>query len=96
VAKGARGLGGFVQVARHLLSHSAGLANPIPVRWVHPVGRPGADPATFVGDLLTRHAKLGFDPGGKARYSNLGFLVLGRSSRLPRAVPSRTMSASRC
>jgi CubicO group peptidase (beta-lactamase class C family) len=22
--------------ARHLLSHSAGLANPIPVRWVHP------------------------------------------------------------
>jgi CubicO group peptidase (beta-lactamase class C family) len=26
--------------ARNLLSHSAGLANPIPVRWVHPAGTP--------------------------------------------------------
>jgi CubicO group peptidase (beta-lactamase class C family) len=63
---------------RHLLSHSAGLANPIPVRWVHPADRPGLDQATFVGDLLARHARLRFEPGSKASYSNLGFLVLGQ------------------
>ena len=28
--------------ARHLLTYSAGLANPIPVRWVHPAGQPGS------------------------------------------------------
>jgi len=63
---------------RHLLSHSSGLANPIPVRWIHPADRSGPDPATFVSDLLAKHAMLGFDPRAKARYSNLGFLVLGQ------------------
>jgi CubicO group peptidase (beta-lactamase class C family) len=63
---------------RHLLSHSGGLANPIPVRWVHPADQPGPDPAAFVDDLLTKHPKLSFEPGAKAKYSNLGFLVLGQ------------------
>jgi CubicO group peptidase (beta-lactamase class C family) len=28
---------------RHLLSHSSGLANPMPLRWVHPAEQPGLD-----------------------------------------------------
>jgi CubicO group peptidase (beta-lactamase class C family) len=62
---------------RHLLSHASGLGNPIPVRWVHPEGKPGRDPREFTGELLERHGKLGFRAGSKAAYSNLGFLVLG-------------------
>ena len=62
--------------ARHLLSHSAGLANPIPVRWVHPADRPAPDQDAFLHGLLARHRKLRFEPGSRARYSNLGPLVL--------------------
>ena len=62
--------------ARHLLSHSAGLANPIPVRWVHDADQPAPDPDAFLRGLLARHRKLRFEPGSRARYSNLGPLVL--------------------
>ena len=62
---------------RHLLQHSAGLANPIPIRWVHPAADPGPDPDRFLADLLTRHAKLRFEPGSRSSYSNLGTLTLG-------------------
>jgi CubicO group peptidase (beta-lactamase class C family) len=63
--------------ARHLLSHSAGLANPIPVGWIHPLDQPGPDPDTFLDGLLSKHEKLRFEPGTKCSYSNLGMLVLG-------------------
>ena len=62
--------------ARHLLSHSAGLPNPIPVRWVHPAGEPGPDPGAFLHGLLARHGRLRFEPGARSGYSNLGPLVM--------------------
>jgi CubicO group peptidase (beta-lactamase class C family) len=62
---------------RHLLSHSSGLANPIPLRWVHPADAPEPHHATLVQRLLTRYVRLSFRPGDRARYSNLGYLVLG-------------------
>jgi CubicO group peptidase (beta-lactamase class C family) len=62
--------------ARHLLTHSAGLANPIPVRWVHPADQPAPDPDKFLRGLLAQHRRLRFAPGTRARYSNLGPLVL--------------------
>jgi CubicO group peptidase (beta-lactamase class C family) len=42
---------------QHLLSHSAGLANPIPVRWVHPARQPGATPLdqALADTLATYH-----------------------------------------
>jgi CubicO group peptidase (beta-lactamase class C family) len=61
--------------ARHLLSHSAGLANPIPVRWVHPADQPAPDPDAFLLGLLARHGKLRFEPGSRSSYSNLGPLI---------------------
>jgi CubicO group peptidase (beta-lactamase class C family) len=61
----------------HLLSHSAGLANPMPIRWVHPVEKPGREPHEFTLELLTRHGKLRFPAGSKASYSNLGYIALG-------------------
>jgi CubicO group peptidase (beta-lactamase class C family) len=62
---------------RHLLSHSSGLANPIPIRWVRPAGTPAPDQRAFVNRLLAKHRKLKFVPGERAIYSNLGYLVLG-------------------
>jgi CubicO group peptidase (beta-lactamase class C family) len=64
--------------ARHLLSHTAGIANPIPVKWIHPADQPGPDPVTLLDRLLAAHPKLAFDPGERSSYSNLGTLVLGQ------------------
>jgi CubicO group peptidase (beta-lactamase class C family) len=62
---------------RHLLSHSAGLANPIPVGWVRPAETPTADLHEFTSRLLAKHSRLRSEPGERASYSNLGYLVLG-------------------
>ena len=62
---------------RHLLSHSSGLANPVPIRWVYPAGGPVPDRRAFVERLLGKNRRLRFAPGERAAYSNLGYLVLG-------------------
>jgi len=62
---------------RHLLQHTAGLTNPIPVSWIHPADAPGPDPGSFLERQLAKHPKLSFAPGDRSRYSNLGTLVLG-------------------
>ena len=60
-----------------LLNHTAGVANPVPVRWVRPVDRPEPDPEEFLQRRLARHRRPRFPVGGPARYSNLGYLILG-------------------
>ncbi len=62
---------------RHLLSHSAGLANPIPVGWVRPATAAATDLHEFTGRQLKKHSRLRSEPGARASYSNLGYLVLG-------------------
>jgi CubicO group peptidase (beta-lactamase class C family) len=62
---------------RHLLSHSSGLANPVPIRWVYPASEPVPDRRAFVERLLGKNRRLRFVPGEHASYSNLGYLVLG-------------------
>ncbi len=62
---------------RHLLGHSSGLANPLPIRWVRPADAPTSDQGAFVRRLLARNRRLKFAPGERASYSNLGYLVLG-------------------
>lgn len=63
---------------RHLLNHSSGLSDPVPAMmgWVH-----YEDEVVNQTELLTRHLpqynKLQFVPGSKARYTNLGYMVLG-------------------
>ena len=61
---------------RHLLAHSAGLRDPIPVRWIHPVDEPGPEPGEFLDALLRKNKRLLFAPGARSSYSNLGALVL--------------------
>lgn len=62
---------------RHLLSHSSGLANPLPIRWVRPAGSQESDHGAFVRRLLAKNRRLKFTPGEGAGYSNLGYLALG-------------------
>jgi CubicO group peptidase (beta-lactamase class C family) len=63
---------------RHLLSHSSGLANPLPIRWVHLAEQPAVPLDALTSRLLTRYSRLTFEPGARYAYSNLGYLVLGQ------------------
>src|SRR6478752_4519777 len=60
---------------RQLLNHTAGAANPLPLRWVQPAGRP-TDAARDKVQALLRRARPTSPIGEFARYSNLGYLVL--------------------
>lgn len=62
---------------RHLLSHSAGLRNPVPIRWVHRAADPRPDPHDFLARLLARQHRPRSEPGTRASYSNVGYLALG-------------------
>jgi CubicO group peptidase (beta-lactamase class C family) len=62
---------------RQLLSHTSGLSNPMPLRWVHLATEPGPGLESMTTRLLGRYRKLRFEPGTRYAYSNLGYLVLG-------------------
>ena len=65
-----------VQV-RHLLNHSSGLRNPMPIRWVHRAADPGPGSAVLLARLLARQHRPRSAPGTGASYSNVGYLALG-------------------
>jgi CubicO group peptidase (beta-lactamase class C family) len=64
---------------RQLLNHTAGVANPPPIRWVHPADHPAPDPQAFLTRRLRRHRTPRYPVGGAAHYSNLGYLVLAQA-----------------
>lgn len=63
---------------RHLLSHSSGIANPIPIKWVHLADEPAVTLDALTSQLLNKYHRLTFEPGSRYAYSNLGYLVLGQ------------------
>jgi CubicO group peptidase (beta-lactamase class C family) len=60
---------------RQLLSHTAGLGNPLPVRWVRATDQP-PDPA-FVAQVVAKHGTPRRAAGAQASYSNIGYLLAG-------------------
>jgi CubicO group peptidase (beta-lactamase class C family) len=63
----------------HLLSHSAGIPNPIPLRWVHS----SEEHETFNRDrffkqIFEENSKQIFVVNEKYKYSNLGYVILGQ------------------
>jgi CubicO group peptidase (beta-lactamase class C family) len=62
---------------RHLLQHSSGIPNPPPIRWVRPAAAPAPDADAFLRQRFARVRKLRFEPGTRAAYTNLGYLLLG-------------------
>jgi CubicO group peptidase (beta-lactamase class C family) len=60
---------------RQLLTHTAGLANPVPVRWVR-LEDDVADPA-LVGRIVDKYGTPSRPVGQRAAYSNIGYLLAG-------------------
>lgn len=64
---------------RQLLSHSAGIPNPIPLNWVHLAEEHQAfDSNTFFKPIFTKHNQTKSKPNQKYAYSNLGYVLLGQ------------------
>lgn len=61
---------------RQLLTHTAGLANPMPIRWVRPEHAP-ADP-TQLEHIVRKHGTPRRNVGGRPAYSNIGYLLAGQ------------------
>jgi CubicO group peptidase (beta-lactamase class C family) len=62
----------------HLLSHTSGIPNPIPLRWIHSIANHDAfDERAELVMVLQKHSRLAFRPGTKYGYSNIGYWLLG-------------------
>ena len=63
---------------RHLLTHTAGIPNPIPLRWAHLTTEHASfDESAALSGRLRDNATLSSQPGERFRYSNLGYWLLG-------------------
>lgn len=66
-------------LVRHLLAHSGGLPNPLPISWIHGVEEhAGFDGNRFFEAVFQKNAKVGFQPNDKFAYTNLGYVALGQ------------------
>ena len=73
-----------------LLSHTSGIANPIPLRWAHLQSEEAEfNSDSFIRDVLQQHAKLKYLPGEKFSYSNLNYLPLGQIIEKVSGLPYR-------
>jgi D-alanyl-D-alanine carboxypeptidase len=64
---------------RQLLSHTSGIPNPIPLRWVHSISQhEGFDETAALSVVLSAHPRLSSSPGSRFAYSNVGYWLLGQ------------------
>jgi CubicO group peptidase (beta-lactamase class C family) len=69
--------GGYeTPTVRQLLNHTAGLSNPLPVKWVRPAERPPDD--SLIDAVTAKYGAPRRAPGQRAAYSNVGYLLMGR------------------
>ena len=60
---------------RQLISHTSGIPNPIPLRWVHPATEHGTfDEDAALAAILRKYPRLSFAPG--AKYAVLEYRLL--------------------
>jgi D-alanyl-D-alanine carboxypeptidase len=63
---------------RQLISHTSGVPNPIPLRWVHlAAAHQRFDERAALAKVLKDNPRLSFKPGTKYAYSNIGYWLLG-------------------
>ena len=72
---------------RQLLTHTAGLGNPLPIRWAHLAAAKGPGPDVLLRRVMGRRHAYRYPVGQSARYSNVGYLALGQviaaAARMP-------------
>jgi len=62
-----------------LLSHTAGIPNPIPLRWIHLADeRSSFDKNSFFKPIFEKYRRVTAKPNEKFAYSNLGYVLLGQ------------------
>ena len=63
---------------RHLLNHTAGIPNPIPLKWVHLAqAHDDYDEQVELKKILSEYSAQDFQPGKRYQYSNIGYWLLG-------------------
>jgi CubicO group peptidase (beta-lactamase class C family) len=63
---------------RQLLSHTSGIPNPVPLRWVHLASaHEGFNDNAALRTVLLKHPRLKSIPGTRYAYSNIGYWLLG-------------------
>ena len=64
---------------QQLLSHTSGIPNPLPLRWIHLYNEHADfDRNKFFAEIFKAHPKVEFEPGTDFKYSNLGYVILGQ------------------
>lgn len=64
---------------RQVLSHTAGIPNPLPLRWVHlPEESESFDRNSFFKQIFIKNGKTKSNPNEKFAYSNIGYILLGQ------------------
>ena len=62
----------------HLLNHTSGIPNPIPLRWAHlATAHNGFDENKALSTALSENSQADFLPGEEYGYSNIGYWLLG-------------------
>src|SRR5690349_2489710 len=62
-----------------LLSHTSGIPNPIPLKWIHLEDEhKDFNHDKFFDGIFAMHPKMDFKPGSAFKYSNLGYVLLGQ------------------
>jgi len=64
---------------RQLLNHTSGIANPIPLKWVHlSAEHDSFDETSALSKVLNENHNLDAQPGTEYSYSNIGYWLLGK------------------